>query len=203
MAQEIFGEAAFARTKHDVAYHLLAPHGIRNSDGDCFGDVVALHQDTVDLRRRNVDAAADDEVLLAGSEMQEAVGIEIADVAGAHPAAAVRTHGSVVVEITIRVVAPGADLDLADLAGRKAPPLGIHDSQLLVAERSTDRAEAPIAPGVDGDPGGLAAAIALRHRDAETLLETAPLGFRQRRRARCHEAQRRHVAGANRLAGAE
>src|SRR6266849_1309724 len=171
IAQEIVRHEHFTRTQHHVAYHFLTPHGIRNADGRGLGDFVALQQDAVDLHRRNVDAAADDEVLRAAGEMQEAVGVEIADVAGAHPAATVRPRGSVVAEIAILVVVPGADLDLADFTGWKFATFRIHDRQPLVCERPADGAKAPLAPGVDRNPGGLAAAVALRHRNAETRLE--------------------------------
>src|SRR5258705_2157184 len=127
MAQEIIRHEHFTRTQHHVAYHFLAPHCIRNADGRGLGDFVALQQDAVDLHRRNVDAAADDEVLRAAGEMQEAVGVEIADIAGVHPAATVRPRGSVVAEIAILVVVPGADLDLADFTGWKAAILRTHD----------------------------------------------------------------------------
>src|SRR6266849_8510789 len=119
MAQKIIRHEDFTRAQHHVAYHFLAPHCIRDSDGRGLGDFVAPHQDAVDLHRRNVDAATDDEVLLASGEVQEAVGVEIADVAGEHPAATVRPRGPVVAEIAILVVVPSPDLDLADFTGRK------------------------------------------------------------------------------------
>src|SRR5690348_14466845 len=57
--------------------------------------------------------------------------------------------------------------------------------------RPTDRAEAPLLARLCGNPTDLAAAVSLRHTDAETILEALPLLGQQRRRARCHEAQRR------------
>src|SRR5262249_41980240 len=159
MAQEIFSDEDFVRTQHNVAHHFLAPHRIRHADRRSLGNFDALHQDAVDLHWRNVDAAADDEVLRASGEVQEAVGVKIAHVAGAHPAVTIYPRDSILAEIAIRIVMPGADLDLADFAGRKLATLRIHDGQPMVGEGAADAAEAPLAPRVDGDPGGLAAAI--------------------------------------------
>src|SRR5215472_1785885 len=203
MAQEIVGYESFTRMQHHVAHHLLAPYRVRHPDSRGLGDFGALHQDAVDLHRRNVDAAADDEVFLASGEMQEAVGVEIADVAGAHAAATVCSRGAVVAKIAIFIVVPRADLDLAGFTGRQMVPIRIHDGDPLVGERPADCAEAPVAAGIDGDPGRLAAAIALRHRDAEAPLEAPPLRLRQRRRARRAETQRRYFAGAGRVVAAE
>src|SRR5258708_13013472 len=77
--------------------------------------------------------------------------------------------------------------------------LRIYDRQPLVCERPADGAKAPLAPGVDRDPGGLAAAVALRHRNAETRLEAAPFALRQRPRTRCEEPQRPPLRPAHHL----
>src|ERR1700730_2971151 len=175
---EIVGHEGFARTQYHIAHHLLAPHRVRNSDGRGLCDFGALHQDTVDLQRRDVDAAADDDVLFAPGEMQESVDVEVADVAGADAAATVHPYGAIGVKIAVLVVVPGADLDLAGFTLRLAASLRVHNGQPMVGERPADGTEAPIAARIEGDPGRLAAAIGLRHRNAEALLEAPPFGLR-------------------------
>src|SRR5262249_27005289 len=117
--------------------------------------------------------------------------------------ATVDAYGAVGSEIAVRIVVPGAKFDLAGFTSRQTAPLWVHDRHPLVGKRPANRAEAPIAARIDGDPGRLAATIALRHRDAEALLEALPLLFGERRRTRRDEAQHRHVGGAHRVAGAE
>src|SRR5262249_6888615 len=157
-------------SEHDIADHLLAPDRVGHADGRGFGDLRALHQHAVDLDRRNVDAAADDQLLLAPGEIEVAVGVEIADVAGAHAAAAVGAHAAVAAERAEMVVVPRTDLDVPGLAGRHGAPLGADDDEPVIGERTADATEPARVPRIDRDPRGLAAAVALGDRDAEALL---------------------------------
>src|SRR5262249_21939586 len=109
--------------------------------------------------------------------MQETVTVEVTDIAGANPAATGYAHGSTVADIAIRVVVPGTDFDLAGFTRRQTTTLQIDDRQPVIGERPPDGAEAAFAPRINGDPGRLAATVALRHRDAEALLEAPPLGL--------------------------
>src|ERR1700730_8322914 len=169
ITHEIVGHEGFARTQYHIAHHLLAPHRVRDSDCRCLCDFGALHQDAVDLHGRDVDAAADDDVLFAPGEMQESVGVEVADVAGANPAATVHPYGAIGIKIAVLVVAQGPDLALAVFPLWETAPLRIHDGQPMVGERPADGTEAAIAARIDGDPGRLAAAIGLRPRNAQSI----------------------------------
>src|SRR5262249_58765244 len=102
------------------AHHLLAVDRVRHADGGGLDQVGALHQEAVDLDRRNVDPAADDEVLLASGDAEKAVGVETPEVAGANAAVAVDPYAAVAAHIALLVrgiAAEAPDLDLADLAG--------------------------------------------------------------------------------------
>src|SRR5688500_20257912 len=57
------------------------------------GDGGMRVEDLLHLARVDVEAAADDEVLLALDDVEEVVGVEAADVAGVQPAVAQRPRG--------------------------------------------------------------------------------------------------------------
>ena len=125
------------------------------------------------------------------------------EIAGADAAAAVDLHAAVVGEIAVVVAAKAADLDLADLAGRQLPSVGIDDREAMIGERPSGGADAPPLAGNRRDPAGLARAIALRDRDAEPLLEPPPFLDRERCRARGEKAQRRQVVAMRGRFGVE
>ena len=112
-------------------------------------------------------------------------------------------HAAVVGEIAVGVAGKAADLDLADLARRQPPAVGVDDGEVVIGERPPDGAEPALFAGDRGDPAGLARAIALRDRNAEALLEPPPFLDRQRRRARGDEAQRRQVVAMRAAVGVE
>src|SRR5215471_9911799 len=95
------------RNEHHKAHHFLAPHLVWYPDGCDLGDFGAPHQDTIDLKRRDIDASADDDVLLATREMQETVGVKVADIAGANAADTAYLHRPIIGETAIGVVVPG------------------------------------------------------------------------------------------------
>ena len=78
IAQELAGIDRGARARHHVAHHFLAVDRVRHADGGDLDQLGVLHQEAVDLDRRNVHAAANDEVLLAAGEAEKTVGIETA-----------------------------------------------------------------------------------------------------------------------------
>src|SRR5262245_65949549 len=102
-----------------------------NTDGRDLDELRALHQDGVDLERRDVDAAADDELLLAAGDVQIAVGVEEAEIAGADASPAVDADHTIVRQVAIGIVGTAAELDAADLAGRQHPSGVIHDAQAV------------------------------------------------------------------------
>src|SRR6266705_1180229 len=183
IAQDVGGIDARAGSQHHVAHHFLAIGAVGHADGRRLHDFGAPHQRAVDLERRDVDPAADDQLRLAAGEMEETVRIEKPDIAGLRASARIDPDGAVLGEIAVFVVGKAADLHRTDLARRQPPPARIDDGEIVIGERPADRAVAPRLPGGGGDPAGLARAVALRDRHAETLLETPPFLDQQRRRA--------------------
>ncbi len=90
---------------YDVAHHFLAVDRVRHADGRGLDHVGVLHQERIDLDRRNLGAAADDQLLLAAGERQKAVGVERAEIAGAEAAAAMNFDVAIVAEIAERMIA--------------------------------------------------------------------------------------------------
>src|SRR4029079_14866899 len=135
------------RPRHHVAHHLLAVDRVGHPDGGDLDQLGVLHQEAVDLDRRDIDAAANDEVLLASGEAEKAVRIEHPQIARADAAAAGDFHAAVVGEITVIVQSAAADLDLADLAGRQRSAVGVDDRESVIGERPADRPDAPLPAG--------------------------------------------------------
>ena len=102
-------------------------------------------QHLLDLARIDVGAAGDDEVLGAVLEVQIAVGVEGADVAGVQPAAAQgRGRGLVVAPIAGHHHVAAAE-DFAGLARRQWPVLRVRNHHLDAGIRPAGRGE-PLAP---------------------------------------------------------
>src|SRR5690554_828624 len=80
-----------ARAPDDDGDHHLAPVIVGAAHDRGFLDVGRLDQHVLDLGRIDVLAARDDHVLLAAVDPEEAVGVEVPDVAGVEPA--VDEHG--------------------------------------------------------------------------------------------------------------
>ena len=180
-----------ARHRHDVAHHLLAIDRVGHADGGGVGDARDTGQHVVDFDRRDVDPAADDQLARATGEVQIAVAVEHAEIAGQGAARRVDHDAPVLADLAIRVVGKAADLDKAGLAGPERAPVRIDDGEALVWQGPARRAEAPALDRARGDPARLAGAVALHDRDAESLLEAAPFIGEQGRGTRRHEAQRR------------
>src|SRR5262249_33959385 len=100
-----------------------------------------LVDDALHLRRGDVLGAGYDNVLHAIREIEETLGIEVADVAGAEPVAEEGGFGF----FRISPIAPGdlgaAQADLSALAGRKHIAFGSADLALDMGKRASDRAD--------------------------------------------------------------
>jgi hypothetical protein len=167
------------------------------------GDEGAGAVDPFQCFREHILAAAEDDQLLAASlEVEVAVGVQAAEVAGAEPAV-----GGEGLAVGLRVVAVAvedvgaAQLDLPDtgLAGRAGRAgFRLDDAQLAALERPALAADA-LAPGqVAGEGrGGLGEAVAVAHRPAEAL-EPPDQALLQRRAAGDQQPQLRPDAAEQR-----
>ncbi len=164
-----------ARPQHDIGHHLLAIHLVRHADGARLDHLGPLHQHAVDLQRRDVDAAADDQVLGAAGQMQIALVVEEAEVAGLHPALAVDPDDAVVGERAVGVAAQPAELDRAHLARLQHLPFRADDGQAVIGMRPADRADAALLARLRGDPADLAAAVSLRRRGCRNAPRSAAI----------------------------
>ena len=82
ITQQVIEVYCDARSRHDKADDFLAVSMIWNADRRDFDNFRPLQQNAVDLERRDIDAATDDQVLFAPCNMQVSVGVEKADVSG-------------------------------------------------------------------------------------------------------------------------
>src|SRR6516225_9472392 len=74
-----------ASTRHDERDRRFLPARIGDADHGAFTDLRTFEDHPLDLRRVDVLAARDDEVLLAVAHEEIAVGIDAADIAGEEP----------------------------------------------------------------------------------------------------------------------
>ena len=153
-------------------------------------------QHGLDLRRVDVDAAADDDVGAPVAQVEETLLVEVADVAKGEPAVADRAGGLVRIVLVVEGAAV-VEPDLAlDTDGRPV--------RLVVAELQTetiaglaDRAGVG-QPGrrIDADAAALGAAVELVEHRAQPL-DHRPLGVGgDRGRAMHDHPQRRQVVAA-------
>jgi hypothetical protein len=150
-------------------------------------------QRVLDRRRVDVVAAADDEVLGAAGEADEALVVDGAEVAGVEPAVAdlaVRAQlgpGLAADQIAGEDIGPAQD-DRPDLAGLEerpvAGPLVDRDGpHLLIGQPLAERSRARrVRPAADAGARGLGQAVALAERDAGASLERVADRGRQRGR---------------------
>ena len=107
-----------------------------------------LGDDILDLGRIDVLAARDDHVLHPVDDIDEAVGIHVAAVAGMHPAAGERAFGFFrALPITHHDIVAAGD-DLADGAERHGLVLGIDDAHLAAERRPPARPVAALGPAL-------------------------------------------------------
>ena len=60
-------------------------------------------------------------------------------------------------QIAVGMIGKAADFDVADLARRQAPAVGVDDGEVVIGERPADGAEAALFAGYSGDPARFAA----------------------------------------------
>ena len=158
----------------DERLDLLAVDCVRHADDRGQADRRVGEQDLFELARVDVEAAPDDHVLLAVHDVQVAVGVAGADVAGAEPAVA----------SIASAVASGGRSSPSSRCGRgsrsrrarrrrpPSPSLADH-LDLDAPDRAgrSSRAAGPVHPVERGDGAGLRQAVALQDGHAEPLLE--------------------------------
>src|ERR1039458_9446152 len=148
VTQQIVDVDGGARSRYDKADDFLAVSMIGNADRGDFDDLRPLQQNAVDLERRDVDAATDDQVLLAPCYMQVAVGVEKADVAGTQAPTAMDFDRSVVGEIAVVVVGKASHLDVPDVSHRQRLSAIIDGREQVVTRRLADGPTCRSAPGL-------------------------------------------------------
>src|SRR5262249_36671055 len=137
---EVVRARGHTRTEHDAGTHPLAPLEIRYADHGGLLDRGMRLQDRLDLRRRDVLAAADDHVVLAAGDVEVAVGVEPAHVPRRKPAVAHEggfADAGVALHHTRR-----ANADLADLTRCEGAAVVADDLHLHVGQRPADRRQA-------------------------------------------------------------
>ena len=151
--------------------------GVERDQGDEVGPAVADHHALrdqrvllhlgLDVRRGDVLAAGgDDDVLLAAGDLEEAVGVDLADVAGVEPAVDERLAGRLVVLVVALEDVRPAHQDLAVVG----------DLHLAAGERLADRAELELVGPRDRRRGrGLRHPPALEHEHAGGVEEAEDL----------------------------
>ena len=109
------------RPQHDRGDRHLPEGRVASGDDAGVGDRGVVAEDGLDLRRRDVLAAADDPVGATVSDRQAAVGVEAPEVAGPQPAVVGerRRRGVGFVEVAAEQ-RRGVHLDLADARGVRA-----------------------------------------------------------------------------------
>jgi hypothetical protein len=118
----------------------LAPLRVRDAEHGDLDHVGMARGDLLDVLRVHLHAARIDHVLLAVDEVQEALLVRVAHVAGVQPAVPDRLRGEVrALAVAVHQERPAAD-DLADLAGRQVAPAFIHAAHLEVLRRHADGA---------------------------------------------------------------
>ena len=113
---------AASRDGEDRPGH-LAPLLVGHADDGDAGDPVDVVDEVLDFGRVDVLAARDDHVLEPVRDVEVAVGVEIAEVAGAEPAVRRERAGRRLGEVEVaREDVRAGDLDLADRAGGARTP---------------------------------------------------------------------------------
>ena len=175
----------------------FAPGGVGAADDGGFGDVGAVGEDGFELGGIDVLAARDHDVLLAVVDVVEAVGVLVADVAGAQPAVGEGVGGRLGIAPVAGHQIGAAEPDLARLALGHVAALGVDDARLAVGGRLA--AGADLARGVrdrqrDGDRAALGHSVDLGDGDA-AVHPRADHRLGDGGRAGAHGAQAREIGG--------
>src|SRR5690606_3240281 len=151
----------------DQGDHVVAPLLVGRADDGDVGDRGVFEQGGLDLGGVDVDAAGDDQVGAPVAEEQEAVLVQVADVAGGVPLAAHAGRGLGGVLAVLEPAEAGLDVDQAGLARGQLVPRLVEDLGLEGGRGPADGA-GPGQPVVrfDGEgDGGLGGAVVLvEHR---------------------------------------
>src|SRR5271168_410743 len=133
-----------------------------------------LVEDLFDLARIDVEAATDDQILLAVDDVVITVVVNLSDVAGGEPAVGGDGGRRRLRQIPVPlhdVVA--ADLDLTGLARWDFVAVRIDDSHLDTFDRVSDRSRLAVTIGMveRRDRGGFREPVTLENRCTESFLE--------------------------------
>ena len=124
----------------DDGVHPPAPLGVGQPDHDDVGDAGVVDQRVLDLGREDVGPAGDDEVRAAVGDVEEAVVVERAEVAGAGEPVVGDGQADRAAEVVVEPAGRPAQEDLADLAGRQVVAVVVEDADLGVAVAAPDAA---------------------------------------------------------------
>src|SRR5581483_2813362 len=128
--------------RDEEGLHLLAEDGVPDADDGDVGDPGVLAQRLLDQDRRDVLAAASDHVALAVDEVQPAVLVDPAEVAGQKPVAVQGGLRLLGIAEVRRHAVRRLDRDLADLPRLHLPPFVVEDVDLDAGDRGPRRAGA-------------------------------------------------------------
>ena len=182
-----------ARLHHHDRLDRFAPFVVGDADHGGFGDVRMIADRALDFGGIDVLAAGDDHVLDAVVDVEIAVLVHVAGIAGAQPAVAAERFGGRLRQVPVAGhVGAGAGRDLADFARRQSLAVGVEDREFDAGQRLAGRAHAVQSLDVifrrqrDDGAGGLGHAVHLHEAAFEHL--DAFLQQRGRESARRHRA---------------
>ena len=150
------------------------------------------HQDVIDLKRRDVHPAPDDQILGPPRDPHETVPVHHGEIARLEARQAAVFPLPVGRDRSDAGLRP-ADGDLALDVRRARLAVGIDDDEFLVPGGRAHGPHTPAVVPVAADPAGLGHAVELEKGDAVHLLEFAPLVGAERRGRAGHQAKRGHV----------
>ena len=175
--------------------------GVGLADRAGEGHLGMVHQRILDLRRIDVVAAADDQVLGAAGDPDVAVGVDPAEIPGPE-VAALGQRPAIALGIGVDLApTPGLRTQISPISSvaqrLRIAPAGsqLQDLHVGIRKRKADAADLPLAVGrVDRDEARrLGHAVSLQHPHPGRILEAVEELDRHRRRAADREPQRRDV----------
>ena len=184
---DVGGGRLLAGLHHHDRLDRFAPFVVGDADHRDFGDIGVVADRALDFGGIDVLAAGDDHVLDAVVDVEVAVLVHVAGIAGAQPAVAVERLGGRLRQVPVaHHVGAGAGGDLADLAGRQPLAVGVEDREFNAGQGLAGRAHAVQPLDVifrrqrDDGAGGLGHAVHLH----EAAFEHLDAFLQQRRRDR-------------------
>jgi len=170
---EVFGLEGLAFLGDDEGDDDFAALGVFFTDDGGFGDGGVLEEDVFDFAGEGFFTGDDDHFFFAAGDVEEAIGVDHAEVAGLEVAIGCQHCGSFVGEVVIALHDHGAfEPDLADLALGECFAIIVGDAGFGAGDHFADGAGAVDLGGVEGDDGtGFGQAVAFEDGDAEFLFE--------------------------------